>query len=307
MINSNTSFALLEKFPKIKEAHKWERHNNIFVRHNVVIKARSKKIEYPLHWGGLSIKMVLNGHESYLVDGIEYKLNQNTFLILNHDQYYSSYINENEDVESFTIHFTPAFEKEIISYHYNSTGQLLDHPFISNSYKPEFTQTVHHFTNRINLLKLMLTEFLPDFKNNIPQIEELFYYLYMEILNQQGNIQKKKSNINVVKKSTRDEIHKRILHAKDYMESFYHKADLDLDELAMISCMNKYHLLRCFKQLFGKTPYQYLKQIRFVRAHSLLKTGKYSVAEVVGLCGYDDLSSFNKSFQKTFGINAANV
>jgi AraC family transcriptional regulator len=129
----------------------------------------------------------------------------------------------------------------------------------------------------------------------------------MEILTQQGDLQKKKSNISVIKKSTRDEIHKRVLYAKDYIEGFYYKPDLSLDELGNISCMSKYHLLRCFKQVFGKTPYQYLKDIRFERAYSLLKTGKHSVAEVVVLCGYDDLSSFNKSFRKRFGINPENV
>src|SRR5215210_6340374 len=98
MTNPNTSFALLQRFPDVI---KWEPHNNLFIKQNVIIKAKSKKIEYPLHWGGLSIKTVLNGHESYLVDGIEYKLNPNTFLILNHDQYYSSFINENNEVESF--------------------------------------------------------------------------------------------------------------------------------------------------------------------------------------------------------------
>lgn len=304
MINSATSFALLQKFPNVI---KWEQHNNLFVKHNVVIKAKSKKIEYPLHWGGLSIKTVLNGHESYLIDGKEYKLNQNTFLILNHDQYYGSYINEDEDVESFTIHFTPGFEKEILNYHYTTTGGVLDNPFITNSRNPEFTQTVHHFTNRMNQLKLNLTGCLSDFKNNIQNIEELFYYLYMEILTQQGDLQKKKSNISVIKKSTRDEIHKRVLNAKDYIEGFYYKPDLSLDELGSISCMNKYHLLRCFKQVFGKTPYQYLKDIRFERAYSLLKAGKHSVAEVVGLCGYDDVSSFNKSFRKRFGISPENV
>lgn len=298
--NSNTSFSLLTTFPEINSFYTWDEHNNLFVNNNVVIKARSKQIDYPEHWGVLSLKMVLDGHESYLVDGNEYKLNENTFLILNHDQYYSSFINEKEESESLTLHFTKKFEEEIVNY-FNKGDRVLDNPETPG--QPEFKQTVHHFTKRMKGLKMHLSDIIGDFTNNIQSVEELFYDLYAEILYEQGNLMKKKDNIDVIKNSTRDEIFKRTIAARDYIESFYYKPDLDLNELASVSCMNRFHLLRCFKKLYGKTPYQYLKKIRFVRAHNLLQTGRYSVTDVVEMCGYNDPSSFNKSFKNTYGVN----
>lgn len=116
-----------------------------------------------------------------------------------------------------------------------------------------------------------------------------------------------KKNLKVVKSSTRDEVFRRVALARDYIETNYNRSTLTLAELSKIACMNTYHFLRCFSQVYKQTPYQYLKEVRLQRAFELLKTKKYSVSKVVDLCGYQDVSSFNRTFKARYNIQPSRL
>jgi AraC family transcriptional regulator len=116
-----------------------------------------------------------------------------------------------------------------------------------------------------------------------------------------------KQNLNSVKSSAKEEVFRRVALAKDHIENNYYNPALTLAELSKISCMNTFHFLRCFSQVYKKTPYQYLKEVRLQRAFELLKTKKYSVSKVVDLCGYQDVSSFNRTFKARYNIQPSRL
>src|SRR5215468_328177 len=100
--------------------------------------------------------------------------------------------------------------------------------------------------------------------------------------------------------SARDE--RRISDVLRYIELRAGDA-LDLDRLAGVAIMSKYHFLRTFRQIVGMTPYQFLLGVRMRRAAVRLATSSEPVATIVFESGFGDLSTFNGRFRDMFGMN----
>ena len=76
---------------------------------------------------------------------------------------------------------------------------------------------------------------------------------------------------------------------------------LDLDQLAPLANMSKYHFLRTFRRVTGLTPYQFILALRMRRAAVRLATSADPVAHVAYDAGFGDLSTFNNRFRDVFG------
>lgn len=77
---------------------------------------------------------------------------------------------------------------------------------------------------------------------------------------------------------------------------------LSLDELAKISYISKYYLLKKFKQNIGLTPHQFHIQNKIRKSQNLL-SNKKSILDISVEMGFYDQSHFDKSFQKIVGIS----
>ncbi|TMB18983.1 MAG: AraC family transcriptional regulator [Deltaproteobacteria bacterium] len=73
-----------------------------------------------------------------------------------------------------------------------------------------------------------------------------------------------------------------------------------LEELTQASGMSKFHLLRLFRDLVGKTPHAYQMHLRIARARELLDRGVRSV-DVAFMCGFTDQSHFSRCFKEIVG------
>ena len=74
-----------------------------------------------------------------------------------------------------------------------------------------------------------------------------------------------------------------------------------IDFLAKESGMNERKLQKLFKQVFGKSIYQYALVLKINRAKRLLESKKYSVSEVGYMVGYSNLSHFTQKFKEHTG------
>lgn len=93
---------------------------------------------------------------------------------------------------------------------------------------------------------------------------------------------------------------RRISSVLRYIEA-HADAALDIDALAQLACMSKFHFLRTFRRVTGVTPYRYLLGIRLRRAAMRLVTTCDPVAAVAYDAGFGDLSTFNNRFRSVFG------
>jgi len=76
---------------------------------------------------------------------------------------------------------------------------------------------------------------------------------------------------------------------------------VDLDRLAAMAAMSKYHFLRVFRRTTGLTPYKFLLGARMRRAAVKLRTSRLPVSQIAYDAGFGDLSTFNNRFRDLFG------
>ncbi len=62
-------------------------------------------------------------------------------------------------------------------------------------------------------------------------------------------------------------------------------------------------LKRGFRQVFGTTPFAYLRARRLEHAHALLAAGEATVLEAAAIVGYSNPSNFAAAFRRQFGVN----
>jgi AraC-like DNA-binding protein len=88
--------------------------------------------------------------------------------------------------------------------------------------------------------------------------------------------------------------------ARDHVDR--HFADpLELEAVARVAGLSKFHFHRLFRATYGITPAAYLSQRRVERAQDLLRATNLSVTEVCNAVGFTSLGSFSSRFKEIVG------
>ena len=95
-------------------------------------------------------------------------------------------------------------------------------------------------------------------------------------------------------------LYRRIVQAKLFIDTNY-AYSIDLDNIADEAYFSKFHFIRQFKKIYGKTPHQYLTVVRIEKAMQLLRNGT-PVSEVCHATGFESVSSFSGLFKRMAGI-----
>lgn len=102
------------------------------------------------------------------------------------------------------------------------------------------------------------------------------------------------------KANARDE--RRIAEALRYIERHADQS-LDLDRLAAVVGVSKFHFLRSFARVVGLTPYRYLLLTRLRRAGATIAATDRPISDIAFDAGFGDLSTFNAHFRDTMGAS----
>jgi AraC-like DNA-binding protein len=81
----------------------------------------------------------------------------------------------------------------------------------------------------------------------------------------------------------------------------YPPRPLGAAELASRFGMTEGHLRRLFRAAYGRTPRQYLAELRVRRAEELLRTADHGVKQVALQVGFTNLAVFRRVFKRVFG------
>lgn len=92
--------------------------------------------------------------------------------------------------------------------------------------------------------------------------------------------------------------HDEIELVQQYIRDNYSKK-IKLDELSDLVGINKYYLIRLFKQKTGLSPIDYLIHIRLQEAEVLLANTNISISEISDRVGFHSPSHFSKTFRET--------
>jgi AraC-like DNA-binding protein len=80
--------------------------------------------------------------------------------------------------------------------------------------------------------------------------------------------------------------------------------DIDLEELASFSGVDRFRLNRAFQSAFGTSPHAYLVRLRLRAARRLLALGERPAA-VAAEVGFADQSHLGRWFRRAYGVTPA--
>ncbi|WP_320040235.1 AraC family transcriptional regulator [uncultured Desulfobacter sp.] len=95
--------------------------------------------------------------------------------------------------------------------------------------------------------------------------------------------------------------YERIIHVAEILVNNMENPP-DTIELARIVGLSCSKLQRCFRRVYGVSPFEYLRNHRLQTARQLLQKGEINVTEASLRVGYTNLSYFSKAFKIMFGI-----
>ena len=94
---------------------------------------------------------------------------------------------------------------------------------------------------------------------------------------------------------------RRINAALNFAHANFH-ANPNLDSLADVACLSKFHFLRLFHDQVGESPVGFLKRIRLERSACLLSyADNRPILDVALSCGFSSGEHFSRSFAEMFG------
>lgn len=82
---------------------------------------------------------------------------------------------------------------------------------------------------------------------------------------------------------------------------------ITLKQLAQVAGYSPWHATRIFKELTGKTPFEYIRALRLSRAAVKLRDEDVKILDVAFDYIFDSHEGFTRAFSKEFGIAQRNI
>ncbi|WP_223593670.1 response regulator [Neobacillus bataviensis] len=97
-----------------------------------------------------------------------------------------------------------------------------------------------------------------------------------------------------------------VMLAKRYIERYYYKQDLTLQEVAQEVNVSPSYLSRLLKEELGSSFIDYLTQVRIQYAIKFMENPSYKIYEVAEKVGYSTQHYFSTAFKKVVGMSPSN-
>ena len=88
---------------------------------------------------------------------------------------------------------------------------------------------------------------------------------------------------------------------QEYIKAHYEE-DISLEDLSRAAHYSKYHIVRIFKELTGRTPFEEIRALRLTKAAARLRDDKGKVIDAALDSGFDSSEGFTRAFARQFGI-----
>ena len=245
---------------------------------NWILHERASQHTVENYRGALSLKTVRQGEVTWHTRGGRHAVRPGQWLVLNAGTEYSLDIRAPRPVETWCMFFAPGFVEDVSRVLSSAPESLLDDP-----HRPA---PAWEFFERVNTG--------PAPAGSFEQVAEA---LTQHRLRQRREWQ----SIPALRPSTRDELYRRLLRARDFLAAAV-DSPVRLGDVAREAALSPFHLHRLFAEAFGQTPHEYLTGRRLERAQRLLRSTELEVGAVAGLCGFESHASFTRLFRRRFGV-----
>jgi|ERR1043166_6779725 AraC-like DNA-binding protein len=250
--------------------------------------------------GQLSIKTFFGGRTQYRVGCGCHVVDDSSYLVLNEGQDYEIEINSRPAVESFCLFLAPGLAEEVQQSLAARAERLLDHAGCDEAKPVRFFEKNYRHDAVLSPALCRLRKTFATQERGL--LAEEIHGIVERLLRVHELVSKETERLNSVRAGTREELFRRVCRAYDYASAMFQER-VTLEELARVSCLSPNHLLRTFRQAFGKTPHQYLVERRLEEAKRLLKDKEMPVTEACMKVGFESPGSFSTLFRQRFGAS----
>jgi AraC family transcriptional regulator len=253
-------------------------------RENALVCGFTRNAEYQQHGQTLSVKAAWGGRERFLLAEREVAVDDDHWLILNDGRRYASVLRNDRPMASMAIFFRPGLAAEVAAARGLDTAAALDRPdapAASRHLAPEFSEHLRaHDGGDISRRLRALWHAVQDGERSEDWLEEQSLLLVDRLLGQ-GPLRVR----GATRRSARDELRRRLRLAADHIDTC-HAQPLDLEAMARVACLSRWHFVRHFRAEFGITPYAFLLRKRARVAARLLAAGQGDREAVALACGF---------------------
>lgn len=278
-------------------------HNTVprFADHVLFSERIVRSYEYPAHTAALGLISVASGDGTFFVNKKRHSLAANQFLVVNTASEFALKITT-QGTEPSLLFFhadLPAIVADSIS---NSHEVLMDY---DGSGPPDFSllERVHAPDPGVQSIIAHLPSLGASCASFHALKADLLVRHLLEVLclkNVSANMEA--NQIRAARAATRCELHRRLAVVKEWLHEHYADA-VTLQQMGSLAAMNSQHFMRMFSQAFGKTPYQYLSDVRLARAKELLLNTDLPVGAITEAVGFESLSYFSWLFKTHTGVS----
>jgi AraC family transcriptional regulator len=254
-------------------------------RENCVISGSAHRAEYNLFRQALSIKCVAHGTEDYFLDRRRIRVSDATYLVLNHGREYASLLEGPVDAYTFSIFFRPGLANEVAAGLRQSLAQALDAGAEDVSESAEFSESLRPHDAAVSpVLRYIQSQVASGVRDEL-WLEEQCQFLLTRLVRAQLRRPRRLSHeLSQIRKERRGELLRRLEWADDFMHARL-QDPITLGDVAAAAHLSRFHFLRLFQAVYGRTPMAHLRELRARRAQALLESTRFGLAEVAASVG----------------------
>jgi len=245
---------------------------------NYRVKTRSEVITHrPKGRKDYQLLYIASGKAHFFIDGNEKIVTAGNIIVYVPDepQEYIYYKEDKTDV--YWVHFTG-----------NNVDKILD------DYKIRIENNIQYVGTSPDY-QWLFSQIIQELQLCRPRYEELISLLLKNIFILISRSMESNRKLS-------DAIEKEITFAMHYFKKSYN-TEININEYAESRGFSVCWFIRCFKQITGSTPLQYILNLRIANAQSLLESTDYSITEVASAVGYDNSLYFSRLFHKQVGMS----
>ncbi|WP_353779650.1 helix-turn-helix domain-containing protein [Winogradskyella sp. 3972H.M.0a.05] len=260
---------------------------------NFVITSSLRECHHKVDSSPISIKIPINGREAYTVNGKEHLITPDYFLLINKGDKVETLVDAQTPVDGKCIYL----DENMVNKYYEE----IQCKALFNDHDLKSVLQVN--TGKYWLDNSAMSGLFKEIKRNPTEDDAMFYdKVAVNLVFHQIEVSKAIEKICSLSMATKVELYNRVNIAKTYILDNFSK-DITLDELSQVACVSKFHLIRIFNDIHGRTPYNFLLKVRLDKAYDMLKNSKdFLIEEIAFMNGFKQRRTFTRLFKKEFGL-----